>query len=113
MPPGNVTVYETLSVWAGPWSCGYAAHGYTCRGERELEAWMEVSLVSLRQGASCRSGLTILDETSGQYPEPILFAYRLMEKQVASTTTLPPDVTSRRQKMMSCSDAGEAIELRR
>ena len=42
MPPGNVTVYETLSVLGGSMdAAGDAAHGYTCRGERELEAWME------------------------------------------------------------------------
>jgi oleate hydratase len=42
MPAGNVTIYESLPLVGGSMDgAGDAQHGYTCRGERELEARME------------------------------------------------------------------------
>ena len=84
MPPGNVTVYETLSVLGGSMdAAGDAAHGYTCRGERELEAWMECLWYLCGKVPSLQTpGLTILDEThQANIREPIYSHYRLMEKQ--------------------------------
>jgi oleate hydratase len=42
MPAANVTIYESLPLVGGSMDgAGDAEQGYTCRGERELEARME------------------------------------------------------------------------
>jgi len=83
MPPGNVTVYETLSVLGGSMdAAGDARMLYLPRRAR-TRGLDGVSLVSLRQGAVLQTpGLTILDEThQANIREPIYSRYRLMEKQ--------------------------------
>ena len=84
MPPGNVIIYETLPVVGGSMdAAGDAQHGYTCRGERELEAYMECLWYLCGKVPSLQTpGLTILDEThQANIREPIYSHYRLMEKQ--------------------------------
>jgi len=84
MPAGNVTIYETLPVVGGSMdAAGDAANGYTCRGERELEAWMECLWYICGKTPSIQTpGYTILDEThQANVREPIFSRYRLMEKR--------------------------------
>ena len=83
MPPDHVIIYETLPVVGGSMdAAGDAEHGYTCRGERELEAWMECLWYLCGKVPSLQTaGLTILDEThQANLREPIYSHYRLMEK---------------------------------
>lgn len=84
MPAANVTIYESLPLAGGSMdAAGDAARGYTCRGERELEAFMECLWYLCAKVPSLRTpGLTILDETyRANLREPIHSRYRLMEKQ--------------------------------
>ena len=84
MPAGNVTIYEMLPVVGGSMdAAGDAEHGYTCRGERELEAYMECLWYLCGKTPSLQTpGLTILDETHrANIREPIYSHYRLMEKK--------------------------------
>ena len=86
MPAGNVTIYESLPLMGGSMdAAGDAALGYTCRGERELEAWMECLWYLCGKVPSLTApGLTILDEThQANDRDPIRSRYRLMEKQGA------------------------------
>lgn len=84
MPAGNVTVYESLPRVGGSMDAdGDAAVGYTSRGERELEAFMECLWYLCSKVPSLQTpGLTILDEThQANEREPIYSHFRLMEKQ--------------------------------
>jgi len=84
MAPANVTIYESLPVMGGSMdAAGDAARGYTCRGERELEAFMECLWYLCSKVPSLTTpGMTILDEThQANIREPIFSKYRLMEKQ--------------------------------
>ena len=86
MPAGHVTIYESLPLMGGSMdAAGDAALGYTCRGERELEAWMECLWYLCAKVPSLTTpGLTILDEThQANDRDPIRSRYRLMEKQGA------------------------------
>ena len=81
MPAANVTVYDSLPVAGGSMdAAGAASSGYTSRGERELEAWMEcLWYVCSKVPSLQRPGLTVLDETYlANVNEPIYSHYRLM-----------------------------------
>ncbi len=84
MPADHITIYDSLSVMGGSMdAAGDARRGYTCRGERELEAYMECLWYLCGKVPSLQTpGLTILDETHrANVVEPIYSHYRLMEKQ--------------------------------
>jgi oleate hydratase len=84
MPAANVTIYESLPRLGGSMdAAGSAAGGYTCRGERELEAFMECLWYLCAKVPSLQTpGLTILDETyRANVAEPISSRFRLMQKQ--------------------------------
>lgn len=84
MPAANVTIYDALPLVGGSMdAAGTATSGYTCRGERELEAFMECLWYLCAKVPSLQTpGLTILDETyRANLREPIYSRYRLMEKQ--------------------------------
>lgn len=84
MPAVHVTIYESLPLMGGSMdAAGNATSGYTSRGERELEAYMECLWYLCGKVPSLRTpGLTILDEThQANLREPINSHYRLMEKQ--------------------------------
>ena len=84
MPAGNITIYESLPVVGGSMDgAGDSGHGYTCRGERELEARMECLWYVCSKVPSIQTpGRTILDETfEANLREPIYSHYRLMHKQ--------------------------------
>ena len=84
MPAGNVTIYESLPLLGGAMDgAGDAEHGFTCRGERELEARMECLWYICGKVPSLQTpGMTILDETYyANVREPIYSHFRLMHKQ--------------------------------
>jgi oleate hydratase len=84
MAGDRVTVYESLPLLGGSMDgAGTAEAGYTCRGERELEAFMECLWYLCSKVPSLQTpGLTILDEThQANLREPIRSSYRLMERQ--------------------------------
>jgi oleate hydratase len=84
MPAKNITVIEQLKVVGGAMDgAGSAGQGYTCRGERELEARMECLWYLCSKIPSVQTpGLTVLDETHrANVREPIYSKYRLMHKQ--------------------------------
>jgi len=84
MPAGNITVFEQLKVVGGSMdAAGDSARGYSCRGERELEARMECLWYLCSKVPSLKTpGLTILDETfRANLREPIHSRFRLMHKQ--------------------------------
>jgi oleate hydratase len=84
MPAANVTIYEKLPIIGGSMDgAGDAEHGYVCRGERELEAWMECLWYLCGKVPSIQTpGRTILDEThEANDKEPIYSHHRLMHKQ--------------------------------
>jgi oleate hydratase len=84
MPAGNVTIYESLPLVGGAMDgAGDAERGYTCRGERELEARMECLWYVCSKVPSLQTpGMTILDETyQANAREPIYSHFRLMHKQ--------------------------------
>ena len=84
MPAGQVTVYESLPVLGGSMDgAGTAEGGYTCRGERELEAFMECLWYLCGKVPSLQTpGFTILDEThQANLREPICSSFRLMERE--------------------------------
>jgi oleate hydratase len=83
MSAGNVTIYESLPVVGGAMDgAGDTETGFTCRGERELEARMECLWhVCGKVPSLQRPGLTVLDETySANVREPIYSKFRLMHK---------------------------------
>ena len=84
MPAEHVTIYESLPLMGGSMDAGRNANeGYTSRGERELEPYMECLWYLCGKVPSLRKpGLTILDETQqANVEERIDSQYRLMEKQ--------------------------------
>ena len=84
MPADHVTVYESLPLMGGCMdAAGDAKAGYTSRGERELESYMECLWYLCSKIPSIQTpGLTILDEThQANVREPIVSHFRLMEKQ--------------------------------
>jgi oleate hydratase len=84
MPAANVTIYEKLPVVGGSMDgAGDAEHGYICRGERELEAWMECLWYLCAKIPSIQTpGRTILDEThEANRREPIYSHHRLMHRR--------------------------------
>jgi oleate hydratase len=84
MPAANVTVYDSLPVAGGSMdAAGAASSGYTSRGERELEAWMEcLWYVCSKVPSLQRPSLTVLDETYfANVNEPIYSHYRLMHRK--------------------------------
>jgi oleate hydratase len=84
---------------------GNAKIGYTSRGERELEAYMECLWYLCGKVPSLQTpGLTILDEThQANLREPINSHYRLMEKQGRLYDYSGP--------LMSADDAKRMLEL--
>ncbi len=84
MPAENVTIYDTLPLMGGSMDAyGNAVTGYTSRGERELESYMECLWYLCSKIPSIQTpGLTILDEThQANIREPIYSHFRLMENQ--------------------------------
>ncbi len=84
MPAANVTIYDALEIAGGSMdAAGGAQEGYTSRGERELEAWMECLWYVCGKVPSVQNpGLTILDETYyANVNEPIYSHFRLMHRQ--------------------------------
>ena len=106
MPGGNVTVYDSLPVAGGSMdAAGDATHGYTSRGERELEAWMECLWYVCSKVPSIQTqSLTVLDETyCANVREPIYSHYRLMHHQGELYPSTGP--------LMSVHDAKRMAEL--
>lgn len=106
MPAGNITIYESLPVVGGSMDAAGDPRGrYTCRGERELEAWMECLWYLCSKVPSLRDpGLTVLDETyRANEDEPIVSRLRLMERQGQRREISGP--------MMSATDARRFLRL--
>ena len=106
MPANNVTVYDSLPVAGGSMdAAGDTTHGYTSRGERELEAWMECLWYVCSKVPSIQTqGLTLLDETYySNVREPIHSHYRLMYHQGELYPSAGP--------LMSVHDAKRMAEL--
>ncbi|MGO9334993.1 MAG: oleate hydratase [Acidimicrobiales bacterium] len=106
MPAGNVTVYDSLPVAGGSMdAAGDTTHGYTSRGERELEAWMECLWYVCSKVPSIQTqSLTVLDETyCANVREPIYSHYRLMHHQGELYPSTGP--------LMSVHDAKRMAEL--
>jgi oleate hydratase len=106
MPARNVTIYETSPVVGGSMDgAGDAERGFTCRGERELEARMECLWYVCGKVPSLQTpGLTILDETyHANVREPIRSHFRLMHKQGLLYDSTGP--------LMSVHDAKRMAEL--
>lgn len=106
MPADQVTIYESLPLMGGCMdAAGDAKGGYTCRGERELEAWMECLWYLCSKVPSLQTpGRTILDEThQANVREPICSHFRLMERQGALYDYTGP--------LMSPHDAKRMMEL--
>lgn len=84
MPGKNITIFEAAKEVGGSMDgCGDAVKGYLCRGERELEPYMEnlwnicSKIPSLRH-----EGRTVLDDVwDFNYTDPIHSEYRVIEKQ--------------------------------
>ncbi|CEG55726.1 oleate hydratase [Legionella fallonii] len=84
MPPANITIYDSLPLMGGSMDgAGDSIKGYTCRGERELEARMECLWYICSKVPSIQTpGMTVLDETHyANLREPIYSKFRLMHKQ--------------------------------
>ena len=106
MPADQVTIYETLPLMGGSMdAAGNPKSGYTSRGERELEAYMECLWYLCSKVPSLKiPGLTILDEThQANVREPINSHFRLMEKQGRRYDYSGP--------LMSAHDAKRMLEL--
>ena len=106
MPAQRVTIYETLPVMGGSMDAsGNANSGYTSRGERELEPYMECLWYLCSKVPSLQTpGLTILDEThQANVRERINSHFRLMEKQGRRYDYSGP--------LMSADDAKRMLEL--
>ena len=104
MPAGNVTIYESLPVVGGAMDgAGDSERGYTCRGERELEARMECLWYVCSKVPSLQTpGLTILDEThTANIREPIESKFRLMHKQGQLYDSTGPLMSLRDSKRMA------------
>ena len=102
MPAANVTIYESLPLVGGAMDgAGDAEQGYTCRGERELEARMECLWYVCSKVPSLQTpGKTILDETfEANVREPLYSHFRLMHQQgqlYPSTGPLMSDTDAKR-----------------
>jgi len=106
MPAQNVTIYESLPVMGGSMdAAGDAKSGFTSRGERELEAYMECLWYLCAKVPSLQTpGLTVLDETHrANTRERINSHYRLMEKRGKRYDYSGP--------LMSAYDAKRMLEL--
>lgn len=106
MPAENVTIYDSLPVMGGSMDAGgNAKTGYTSRGERELEPYMECLWYLCSKVPSLQTpGLTILDEThQANVRERINSHFRLMEKQGQLYDYSGP--------LMSAHDAKRMLEL--
>jgi len=106
MPADHVTIYETLPLMGGSMdAAGNAKNGYTSRGERELEPYMECLWYLCSKVPSLQTpGLTILDEThQANVRERINSHYRLMEKGGRLYDYSGP--------LMSAEDAKRMLEL--
>jgi oleate hydratase len=106
MPADHVTIYETLPLMGGSMdAAGNAKRGYTSRGERELEAYMECLWYLCSKVPSLQTpGMTILDEThQANVRERINSHYRLMEKRGRLYDYSGP--------LMSAYDAKRMLEL--
>jgi len=106
MPADHVIIYESLPSMGGSMdAAGDAKSGYTSRGERELEAYMECLWYLCGKVPSLQTpGMTILDEThQANLREPINSHYRLMEKQGRLYDYSGP--------LMSADDAKRMLEL--
>jgi len=104
MPAGNVTIYESLPVVGGSMDgAGDAETGFTCRGERELEAYMECLWYVCGKVPSLQTaGMTILDETYlANIREPIHSRFRLMHKQGQRYDTTGPQMSVHDTKRMA------------
>lgn len=106
MPGANITIYEAQPVLGGSMdAAGDPRLRYTCRGERELEAWMECLWYLCGKVPSLQTpGLTVLDETHrANEAEPIEARLRLMERQGHRRETTGP--------LMSAADARRFLRL--
>ncbi len=104
IPAGNVTIYESLPLLGGSMDgAGDAEHGYTSRGERELEARMECLWYVCGKVPSLQTpGRTILDETfEANVREPIHSHYRLMHKQGQLYPSTGPLMSEKDAKRMA------------
>ena len=104
MPAGNVTIYESLPLVGGSMDgAGDAKQGYTCRGERELEARMECLCYVCSKVPSIQTpGRTILDETfEANLREPIFSHFRLLHKQGQRYPTSCPLMSDKDTKRMA------------
>lgn len=83
MPAKNITIYEQLPVAGGSMDgMGDAKAGYLCRGERELEAFMECLWYLYSKVPSLRNaGRTVLDDlVDFNRANPIFSKNRIIEK---------------------------------
>ena len=75
LPGKNVTIYEKLPEVGGCMDGVKAEQGYLCRGERELEPYMECLWYLFSKIPSIDSpGMTVLDETVRSNQEDPIFA---------------------------------------
>jgi oleate hydratase len=83
MPGKNITIFEKMNDVGGSMDgTGNAAKGYLCRGERELEPFMECLWYLCSKAPSLRNkGRTVLDDVVDfNKDEPIHSEFRLIEK---------------------------------
>lgn len=84
MPGKNITVFEAAKEVGGSMDgCGNAEQGYLCRGERELEPYMENLWNICSKIPPLRNeGRTVLDDVwDFNYSDPIHSEYRIIENQ--------------------------------
>lgn len=84
MPGKNITIFEAAGEVGGSMDgIGDAISGYLCRGERELEPYMECLWYICSKAPSLRNpGRTVLDDVwDFNCKEPIHSEYRIIEKQ--------------------------------
>ena len=83
LPGENVTIYEKLPDVGGSMDGTEGKNGYLCRGERELEPYMECLWYLFSKIPSVDSpGMTVLDETVRANKEDPIFAHsRVLHKQ--------------------------------
>ena len=83
MPAKNITIYEKMNDVGGSMDgTGNASNGYLCRGEREMEPFMECLWYLCSKAPSLRhKGRTVLDDVVDfNKDEPIHSEYRIIEK---------------------------------
>lgn len=107
MPGENITVYDQLPVFGGSMDgCGNAETGYICRGERELEPYMECLWDLFSTIPSIyEEGRTVLDETRECNQQLEINAkHRLYAKNMVpfdeSTMNLTPKCQEQLMKML-------------